>query len=817
MSAVAGRAPAWTVVVRCETVSTPAVEPPAQATLDPRIVGDLRKRYDALVLAGKRVLPSERLTKIYDRFRVRFGPAVLEGLDGEALLATLHGRPSRDSLVYWLEFKDDEEMPAIFGSIAGGSALKFGIYRSNETGEWMKGSPQQQVRLTVEQAVAEARRQRDQFLAGARVLEQARARYGERLEDIDYDALQDAMERAAPDLAETAWGHKYFSLLYPELLDPYHNHDYQRFHLIKLLLRPPERSGRYVAAGCFVPVIRALGLPWSSLLAVLNDRHGPPHAYWRVGTSADGSSSTSIWPGMRDGGYVCIGWKALGDLSELAHTRDSKDELRAKMQEIYPAHATVVGKNTRQVFDFATRVRPGDIVLAAQGATILGVGRITGDYFFAPGIGFPHRRPVEWLSKTAWRQPVHEGLRTTFHALRKHPENLIMAERRVMDEQGAAPPDGERRVVPAPRPLAGIPLRIHNALERKRQVIVYGPPGTGKTYWAERSARELAARSWFGRGWDQLDETQKAQIQGTGGTPAAVELCCFHPAYGYEDFLEGLRPEVANGQLVFQRRDGIFKRLCQRAAQPGNGNRHFYLVIDEINRGDIPRIFGELLTVLERSKRGQRITLPQSGEPFAVPDNVYVIGTMNTADRSIALVDTALRRRFGFIELMPDPTVLDTSTVAGIPLGPWLAALNQRICAHVSRDARNLQIGHSYLMDGTRPIADVDRLAEIVQDDIIPLIEEYCYEDFGTLAQILGTTLVDSKAQAIDHSLFAPGRRDDLVQALLKPFPELAASERIMMNAEIASREAEDAPEEDTDDIDAAEAGASSGPSGGGG
>src|SRR5215203_6742640 len=115
----------------------------------------------------------------------------------------------------------------------------------------------------------------------------------------------------------------------------------------------------------------------------------------------------------------------------------------------------------------------------------------------------------------------------------------------------------------------------------------------------------------------------------------------------------------------------------------GAARAEFLLIIDEINRGDIPRIFGELLTVLEKDKRGHPVTLPLSRAPFRVPDNVYLIGTMNTADRSIALLDTALRRRFGFIELMPDSSVLGDAVVTGIPVGLWLDALNRRICEHI--------------------------------------------------------------------------------------------------------------------------------------
>src|SRR5436189_4554620 len=156
--------------------------------------------------------------------------------------------------------------------------------------------------------------------------------------------------------------------------------------------------------------------------------------------------------------------------------------------------------------------------------------------------------------------------------------------------------------------------------------------------------------------------------------------------------------------MHFTLHDGVFKNLCKDAQ--ASSDRKFYLIIDEINRGDIPRIFGELLTVLEKDKRGKSILLPLTSRPFRVPSNVFIIGTMNTADRSIALLDTALRRRFGFIELMPDINILGDAMVGGIPLGPWLRALNERICEYVGRDARNLQIGHSYLLERGRPVGD---------------------------------------------------------------------------------------------------------------
>jgi 5-methylcytosine-specific restriction protein B len=171
---------------------------------------------------------------------------------------------------------------------------------------------------------------------------------------------------------------------------------------------------------------------------------------------------------------------------------------------------------------------------------------------------------------------------------------------------------------------------------------------------------------------------------------------------------------------------------------------------------------------------------------------------MNTADRSIALLDTALRRRFGFVELMPDVSLFGDALVADIPLGPWLDALNRRICQHVGRDARNLQVGHSFLMGAGKAIKDASRFFRVVRDEIIPLLEEYCYEDFDALQNILGGGLVDLPNRAIRHDLFEEPTGPELVQALLAPCPDILTSIRAVTTADMDEGQA--GPGEDEDE-----------------
>jgi 5-methylcytosine-specific restriction protein B len=716
-------------------------------------------------------LTTQQLTQYRNAFRARFGPETLAGLDGLQLLETMHDFSQRSSLVYWLEFKNDEEFPSTrFGSIQGGSALKYGIYRRKENGVWMQGRATAQAEISVEQAIEVARKHRDQFVAGASILQAAP-------DPADYDAMQRQLDAAAPDLADTAWGHKYFSILFPEVLDDFHVETYQRFQLLKMLVKPPQGSGRYRAAGQFIAGARELGLDINLFDGVLNALHGSPHKYWLIRTGTDDQPGRE-WEAMRDGGYVAIPWGETGSLAHVEPTAPGKEALRKSLAETWPDRgAPAHGRSATQIFRFIKQCEPGHVVVASDGSRTLGLGRITGGYEYLPGPSFGHRRQVEWLALGDIQLREPDGARSAIQEI-KSEDDIIAIETRLLSSSpivrpiGGSQPGGSPEGVTSPSgplvALRGIQARIQAALDRKGQVVLYGPPGTGKTWHAEQTTQELAARGWLHKSWAQLTEQERVDLA------PAVEMCSFHPAFGYEDFLEGYRPREQAGALSFECRDGIFKRLCDRATDVPD--KPFFLIIDEINRGDVPRIFGELLTVVEMARRGRHVLLPLSGRTFAVPPNVFIVGTMNTADRSIALLDVALRRRFAFIELLPDSRVLEDASVQGVPLQPWLDALNGRLLKHLGLDARNLQVGHAYFMHAGKPIVEMNRLAAVVRDDLVPLLEEYCYDTPSALAAILGTTLVTGDPPRIDHALFERSRQADLAMALLQPCPEIIAT-----------------------------------------
>lgn len=214
----------------------------------------------------------------------------------------------------------------------------------------------------------------------------------------------------------------------------------------------------------------------------------------------------------------------------------------------------------------------------------------------------------------------------------------------------------------------------------------------------------------------------------------------FHQSFSYEDFIEGIKPVMEEGKetISYQIENGIFKELCLKA-QTDPENR-YAIFIDEINRGNVSAIFGELITLIEPDKRigainELRVKLPYSKREFGVPKNVDIIGTMNTADRSVEALDTALRRRFSFVEMQPNPNILLNSEYQDVNLKQLLETINQRIDVLIDKDH---QIGHSYFIG----IQNLEDLKQIFKDKIIPLLEEYFYGDFGKIGLVLGGSFI---------------------------------------------------------------------------
>ncbi|MFJ9426528.1 AAA family ATPase [Streptomyces sp. NPDC101249] len=404
----------------------------------------------------------------------------------------------------------------------------------------------------------------------------------------------------------------------------------------------------------------------------------------------------------------------------------TKSTLRRFVEDGYEGAASYNQKQglVDELHAFLTQMRIGDTVATISDGR-LHIGRLTGDAVQAlsPRGLSNLRRTVTWATKS--------------HAYEELPEELqqkLSVQHDVVDLTGvldaldvltglgdlvateAADTTGER---PAPRELTlpdiseelAADLLVHDRewleemrelLIDERQLVLYGPPGTGKTYLAMKLAEYL------------------------GGGPEQVKIVQFHPSYAYEDFFEGFRPveDRETREVAFRLTAGPLRELADLASREGNRHIPHFLIIDEINRANLAKVFGELYFLLEYRTRSVRLTY--SGDDFALPPNLFVIGTMNTADRSIALVDAAMRRRFAFVELSPR-----TEPTAGL-LARWLKREGKDLEPARLLDALNARvndadfaIGPSYLM---KPGVYRDGgLERTWRTKILPLLEEHHY------------------------------------------------------------------------------------------
>ena len=480
---------------------------------------------------------------------------------------------------------------------------------------------------------------------------------------------------------------------------------------------------------------------WSSLetMEFLYDVASPREGV-RVVKIAPGDDAR-YWAECLQGGYICVGWDDIGDLREF----ESKDALRVRFEEQYPygGNKSQIARKTNEVWTLR-ELEAGDKIVANRGtSSVLGVGTVVEPaYEWNPArTEYKHTVRVTW--DTRYAKDIPPQKKWAFATVAEVPAELY---RTII---GETPPAAAAPMDPRFREIAA-------ALDRKGQVILYGPPGTGKTYVARRFCVW-----WLLRGQRPADAAAalsdtaalrrlEAELSTyTPAKPARLNFLTFHPSYSYEDFIEGYRPIPSpDNTLSLALQDGVFKRTCLAAAADPDGK--YLFLIDEINRANIAKVFGELLTLLEKDKRGVPVMLPQSKQSFTIPSNVYIVGTMNTADRSIRLLDTALRRRFAFAELMPDPESLAGAKVGNLALDEFLEGLNRRI---VKSQGREKQVGHSFLLEGDQPITDPDDFARRFRQEILPLLQEYCYDDYAMLATYLGDAFIDKEAQSLKEDV----------------------------------------------------------------
>ena len=534
-----------------------------------------------------------------------------------------------------------------------------------------------------------------------------------------------------------------------------------------------SKSAHYIVGslGVTLPSPRPpQGREYLELADSLNERFteadSPVRSFQELSLAAD-DPSPSVWliragdQGQDDDanlehGLTTLGWEEIPDLTGSM----DKDAVRERVRRGYPdASNHYIGSTVGQIASFVLDIREGDIVALPLKTKLeqVALGRITGPYTYQEVDGVKrHTRSVDWIRPDVPRSEFRQDLQTSLNFTRTvHRIQTNGAERRIAAMlDGSRNPNGETDNGPIQQPLPdppeGLPYTLQdiiddgcfleqskletilNRLKAKKNLILQGPPGTGKTWLAKKLAFALIG---------QKDDRRVRRFQ-------------FHPNLSYEDFIRGFRPNV-DGSLTLV--DGPFlETVISAKSDPSND---YVMVIEEINRGNPAQIFGEMLTLLEADKRepGEALRLAHSSsdsEQFVyIPPNVYVIGTMNVADRSIALVDLALRRRFAFIDL--DPTFGDVwrnwvHEQCGIALD-FLTTVEERITTLNDRIADDpslgpqFRIGHSYVTSAPRtPIDDpVEWFTQVVETEIGPLLDEYWFDNAAAAENANSALLAD--------------------------------------------------------------------------
>lgn len=406
-----------------------------------------------------------------------------------------------------------------------------------------------------------------------------------------------------------------------------------------------------------------------------------------------------------ENGEMSIGYNELEDFSKYA----SKEEINQKLQQLnHNQHHYIHTVNA--IWEFSKEMKRGDIVYVKKGQTdIVGWGVVSSNHQYKNDKNIIH---LVWKEKGNWKIPI-KTLNKTLTKITPYSETIRKFNElfSVEHSDGLVATQTTYPIYTAEQFLDDVFMNeedydtLMQLMRRKKNVILQGPPGVGKTYAAKRLD------------YSMMGVKDKER----------VKLVQFHQSYSYEDFVMGYRPT----ETGFELRTGAFYNFCKQAEE--DSEKDYFFIIDEINRGNLSKIFGELFMLIENDKRGMEIELLYADEKFCVPDNVYIIGMMNTADRSLAILDYALRRRFAFFDMKPAFETIQFKQYQENLKNPQFEALIDAIEA-LNVDIREddmlgegFVIGHSYFSN----IVNVteSELSNIIEFEIIPLLKEYWFDE----------------------------------------------------------------------------------------
>lgn len=670
-------------------------------------------------------LEKQEYERMFDSFKSKFGPEILKKLEGSELLNSLFLHDGdKNNLGYCLEFSDEFRKA---GGMGGGSAYKHTLFK-NKHGQWVYGTSKKNSQILNEnEAIEIATLLRDNIVEGANYIKTLQLSSIE-----DYKNLEVKLSEIFNDCLlkpNFSWIHKYYTLLFPEKFPVMHSENMKKDFLNKFKIEP--ESWYYAMDAQFYQLSKKAGLKFYSIFDEkivqlffkegdriwnplegdngngIGDNDVKSIRYWLISAGY----GSSFWDEFYKNGEIGIGFDGTGDLNQY----NSKEEIKLKFQEIYNDNSSHKN-NVHACWQFVHDMQIGDIIFVKKGWNgIIGRGIVESEYIYDTSKPYHKIRKVKWTHNGYWETEDKLPMKTLtditiYQEFVNNIKNLFVND----DGEGEEVPELEYPEYNEGKFLEEVYINetgyytLVNLVKNKKNLIVQGAPGVGKTFMAKRLAYSIMGEK----------------------NPERVMMVQFHQSYSYEDFVMGYRPSKEG----FELKRGSFYEFCKKAEE--DSENAYFFIIDEINRGNLSKIFGELFMLIENDKRGEknRIRLVYSNEFFFIPKNVHIIGLMNTADRSLAMIDYALRRRFAFFDLKPG---FDSDGFINYQDGLDNEKFNNliEVMKELNQDIKydeslgeGFRIGHSYLCNIKTEDVE-DKLNYIVEYELIPLLKEYWFDE----------------------------------------------------------------------------------------
>lgn len=593
---------------------------------------------------------TEEIENVLDEFKRTYSPEALAALDDDSLLSTIFYTVGDNSnaLCCWLEM--NKECRTYFGSIAGGSAYKFGLFQKKETGVWTTGSPQKPQELSEEEALVVGRGIRDALVKGANIIREAN------LDSLEaYEKLDDTLKsEVGSQYCNWGWFHKYYSLIFDGKLCGFHSTDWQMHVLRALKIKPSEKY--YARSGQISMVQNYAGWYYRQFFDVFAERFGEPRQFVRLGSS-DGSRNYAAEWAKRE--VVGIGWSDLGDLSEYIKGESiDRKEVQDKLKELYyPSDDRAASRKAGEIARFY-RCDKNTIFVVMDGEKLMALADNVGDYFFDSSSGMAHQKTASWkfvFSADEKLPEKSEGKLTSCYQLSNECNLLYLYDKYFYGEDLGTlldePQETENKESQTLQPVA---FRTGYQSDFERNRILFGAPGTGKSFTVNKEAKDLI-------GEDNED---------------GYERVTFHPDYSYANFVGTYKPvptkdSHGNDTITYAYIPGPFMRVYVKALKNGRTEniKPYLLIIEEINRANVAAVFGDIFQLLDRGDDAVSeypiqasedikayLAKALDGEPedyakIRIPDNMFIWATMNSADQGVFPMDTAFKRRWDFTYL----------------------------------------------------------------------------------------------------------------------------------------------------------------------